>query len=217
MQRTRTRSSLLHQTHQAFKLEGSVNGQVYLTERVSSIAPETETSLPVSGASDTSRVVVAVQPEEADVDSTRASSSSEDVYGIASVRVPGKLIKLSATVDRYKAVVMVDSGSTGDFISEEFVQCNKFASRCYERPKTVWLADGKELTIRSYVESMVKLGGLTEKLELAVIPLAGYDIILGIPWLKRHSPTIDWKTSSVSVNINGVMSGLPPHIERSTP
>jgi hypothetical protein len=189
---------------------------VDLHERVSSIAPEIETSLPVSGVSDTSSVVVAVQPGEVDVNSTRASSS-EDVYRIASVRVPGKLIKLSATVDSHKAVVMVDSGSTGDFISEEFVQGNKLASRCYERPKTVWLADGKELTIRSYVESRVKLGDLTENVELAVIPLAGYDMILGIPWLKRHSPIIDWNTSSVSVNINGVMSELPPHIDRSTP
>jgi hypothetical protein len=70
---------------------------VDLHERVSSIAPEIETSLPVSGASDTSSVVVAVQPGEVDVDSTRASSS-EDVYRIASVRVPGKLITTSSQV-----------------------------------------------------------------------------------------------------------------------
>ena len=44
-----------------------------LHERVSSIAPDVETSLPVSGTSDTSSVVVAVQPEKVDVDSTRAS------------------------------------------------------------------------------------------------------------------------------------------------
>ena len=146
-----------------------------LHERVSSIAPERETSLPVSGASDTSSVVVAVQPEKVDVDSTRASSV--DDYRIASVRVPGQLIKLSATVDNHKAVVMVDSGSTGDFVSEEFVQHNRFVSRCYESPKTVWLADGKAYTIRNYIERRVKVGGLAERVELAVIPLAGYDVI----------------------------------------
>ena len=44
-----------------------------LHERVNSIAPEVETRVPVSGASGTSGVVVAVQPEKVDVDSTRAS------------------------------------------------------------------------------------------------------------------------------------------------
>ena len=186
-----------------------------LHERASSIAPEVETRLPVSGVSDTSGVVVAVQPRQVDVDSTRARS--EDAYRIASVRVPGQLIKLSATVDNHKAVVMVDSGSTGDFVGEEFVQRNRLVSRCYESPKTVWLADGKEHTIRNYIESMVKLGNLAEKVELAVIPLAGYDVIFGIPWLKRHSPVIDWNTSTVKVTINGGLCELPQHIDRSTP
>ena len=186
-----------------------------LHERVSSIAPEVENGLPVSGASDTSSVVVAVQPEKVDVDSTRASRM--DDYRIASVRVPGQLIKLSATVDKHKAVVMVDSGSTGDFISEEFVQRNKLVSRCYENQKKVWLADGKEHTIKCYVESNVTLGNLTEKAELAVIPLVGYDLIVGIPWLKRHSPVIDWNTNMVSVHVNGELCKLPSHIDMVTP
>ena len=90
-----------------------------LHERVSSIAPEVETSLPVSGVSDTSSVVVAEQPRQVDVDSTRARSTED--YRIASVRVPGQLIKLAATLDKYNAVVMIDSGSTGDFVSEELL------------------------------------------------------------------------------------------------
>ena len=189
-----------------------------LHERVSSIAPEVETSLPVSGASDTTScgAVVTVQPRAVDEDSTR-TSSSDDVYRVASVRVPGQLMKLAAVVDKNKAVVMVDSGSTGDFISEEFVHRNKLVSRCYEKPKQVWLADGKEHIVRSYVESRVKLGDLTEKIELAVIPLAGYDVIVGIPWLKRHSPVIDWSTNTVKVRINGELCKLPQHIETSTP
>ena len=186
-----------------------------LHERVNSIAPEVETRLPVSGASGTSGVVVAVQPEKVDVDSTRASRV--DDYRIASVRVPGQLIKLSATVNKHKAVAMVDSGSTGDFVSEEFVQRNRLVSRYYESPKTVWLADGKEHTVRSYIECRVNMGELTEKVELAVIPLAGYDVILGIPWLKRQSPVINWNTSAVNVTVNGVLCELPQHVDRCTP
>src|SRR5207244_1657655 len=93
-------------------------------------------------------------------------------------------------------------------ISYNLIQNCKLYSRCYENPKTVWLADGKEHIITSYVYSTVKLANLTEKVELAVIPLVGYDVILGIPWLKRHNPVIDWNTSIVSVKVGDQMCGF---------
>jgi hypothetical protein len=108
---------------------------VCLPERVSVIAPQVVSNVPVSGVSDTkssSSVVVAVEPSSVHADST---SVVDDVHRIASVRVPGQLVKLSGAVNKCKAVVMVDSGSTGDFISEQFVHKNKLVSRCYEKVK----------------------------------------------------------------------------------
>src|SRR6202048_1493023 len=112
---------------------------------------------------------------------------------------------------------MVDSGSTGDFISEQFVHKNKLVSRCYEKVKKVWLADCKEHTISSYVDSSIRIGELHEKTELAVIPLAGYDVILGIPWLKRHNPVINWDTSKVVVRSNGNQCEWPLHSDIDPP
>jgi hypothetical protein len=140
-----------------------------------------------------SRVVATVESRNDPVGSTVDS----DVYRIASVTVPGQLVKLEGTVDKHRAIVMVDSGSTGDFISEKLVQRCKLYKRKYESAKTVWLADGKEHIIQSYVDSTIKLGDLIERVELAVIPLVGYDVILGIPWLTRHNPAIDWSTSAM--------------------
>jgi Retroviral aspartyl protease len=184
---------------------------------VSVIAPEVVSNVPVSGVSDTmssGSVVVAVEPSSVHADST---SVVDDVHRIASVRVPGQLIKLSGVVNTCKAVVMVDSGSTGDFISEQFVRKYKLVSRCYEKVKKVWLADGKEHTITSYVDSSIRIGELHEKTELAVIPLAGYDVILGIPWLKRHNPVINWDTRKVVVNSNGNQCELPLHSDIDPP
>jgi hypothetical protein len=112
---------------------------------------------------------------------------------------------------------MLDSGSTGDFISEKLVQSCKLYKRKYESPKPVWLADGKEHIIESYVDSTIKLGDLIERVELAVIPLVGYDVILGIPWLTRHNPVIDWSTSTVSVRVGNQFSRLPVYKESTTP
>jgi hypothetical protein len=57
--------------------------------------------------------------------------------------------------------------------------------------------------VTSYIVSVIRIGGLTESVELAIIPLVGYDVILGIPWLQRHNPSIDWASYSISVNSNG--------------
>jgi gag-polyprotein putative aspartyl protease len=161
-----------------------------------------------------SRVVAAVESRSDPVGSTVVDN---DVYRIASVRVPGQLVKLEGTVDKHRAIVMVDSGSTGDFISEKLVQSCKLYSGKYESAKTVWLADGKEHIIQSYIDSTIKLGDLIERIELAVIPLVGYDVILGIPWLKRHNPVIDWNTSTVLVKVGDQMSKLPGYKESNAP
>ena len=83
--------------------------------------------------------------------------------------------------------------------------------------KNVWLADGKQYTVRSYVESTVRVGNLVESIELAVIPLSDFDVIVGTPWLTRHNPSINWITSIVTVNSNGNQCVLPLHNQSDTP
>ena len=78
-------------------------------------------------------------------------------------------------------------------------------------------ADGNEHIIESYVDSTIMLVDLVEKVELAVIPLVGYDIILGIPWLTRHNPVIDWSTRAISVRVGNQFSRLPEYRESKTP
>src|SRR5258705_7624296 len=67
-------SSLLYQTDQAFKLQGSVNNQVQFSECVSSIVPEPKSrSRPVLGPVSTNSIsgtVVALEPRHGHVDST---------------------------------------------------------------------------------------------------------------------------------------------------
>ena len=86
--------------------------------------------------------------------------------------------------------MMVDSGSTGDFISEVYVKQHKLPVKTYHDSKTVWLADGTQHVVREYTTCRISIGGLTESLELAIIPLVGYDVVLGLPWLQRHTTPI---------------------------
>jgi hypothetical protein len=183
---------------------------VSLAEQYHHITPDPSTHPPSSNHSDSinSMVVPAAQPAVGHSDSDPTSSNSS-TYQIASVQASGRLIKLSGLVNKCRAVMMVDSGSTGDFISQAYVREHKLHSKSYEHSKTVWLADGKQHVVSWYVMCDIRTGGLTETVELAIIPLAGYDVILGTPWLQRHNPRINWTSYSISVGSNGKQCDLP--------
>ena len=81
--------------------------------------------------------------------------------------------------------------------------------KTYHDSKTVWLADGTQHVVREYTPCRISVGRLTENVELAIIPLVGYDMVLGVPWLQRHNPDINWTSYTISVNSCGEQYQLP--------
>ena len=138
-----------------------------------------------------------------------------DMHQIASVSSTGRLVKLVGLVDQHPVVVMVDSGSTGDFISDKYVSEHKLHEYEYKHSKTVWLADGKQHTVSKYIECQLDIGDMSQSIQLAVLPLIGHDIILGTTWLQRHNPHINWSTGTVTVECNGKPCVLPQISEHS--
>ena len=138
-----------------------------------------------------------------------------DMHQIASVSSPGRLIKLVGLVDQHPVVVMVDSGSTGDFISDTYVSQHELHEYEYKHSKTVWLADGKQHTVSRYIECQLDIGDMSQSIQLAVLPLIGHDIILGTTWLQRHNPHINWSTGTVTVEYNCKPCVLPQISEHS--
>src|ERR1700730_5366015 len=76
-------------------------------------------------------------------------------------------------------------------------------------------ADGKQHTVTHYAECVMHLGDIVESIMLSVIPLVGYDVIVGTTWLKRHNPSINWSTGMVTVDSNGKQCVLPQLTENS--
>ena len=49
----------------------------------------------------------------------------------------------------------------------------------------------------------VSIGGsFNDKMDFTVFPLQKYDAILGMPWLEKHNPKIDFKNKSVKLQSN---------------
>ena len=97
---------------------------------------------------------------------------------------------------------LLDSGATGLVMSSEFARKKGFKLKKLERPMQVRNVDGsfnREGPIENTVEVNVYYKGHVERTEIDVIGGQKWGVILGMPWLERHNPEIDWKTGEVKM------------------
>ena len=95
---------------------------------------------------------------------------------------------------------LLDSGATGLVMSSEFARKQGFKLKKLERPMQVRNVDGsfnKEGPIENMVEVNVYYKGHVERTEIDVIGGQKWSVILGMSWLARHNPEIDWKIGEV--------------------
>ena len=102
---------------------------------------------------------------------------------------------------RRRVTILIDSGATDNFISSQFVASANYITSKRNTLYQVKLADGTHSQSSHEVrEAKLTLGTHTESLTLSVLPLAGYDIILGKPWLHKHNPRdIDWTRNIITL------------------
>ena len=97
---------------------------------------------------------------------------------------------------------LLDSGATGLVMSSEFARKQGFRMKKLERPMQVRNVDGslnKERPIENTVEVNIYYKGHVERTEIDVIGGQKWSVILGMLWLARHNPEIDWKTGKVKI------------------
>jgi len=98
---------------------------------------------------------------------------------------------------------MIDSGATEVFIDREV--CNKHGSKMIKakKPREIYLAEGKQSAMGP-VTHMTKVPmDLSSHRELATFQVANlqnHEVILGMPWLREHNPTIDWNDKRITFN-----------------
>ena len=80
-------------------------------------------------------------------------------------------------------------------------------------PRTVVVADKEKVQVNGIVTFDLQLDGLpTEKITAYTFPLSGgLDLILGLPWIKKHKPRVDWDKDGYEFTRNGRRYMLYPH------
>ena len=95
----------------------------------------------------------------------------------------------------------IDSGATEDFIDKRICDKHPNTTKVAERPREIYLAD-RNLSemgpITHIAEVSMEIGGHKELATLQVVNLQNHEIILGMPWLKRQNPKIDWEEQKIT-------------------
>ena len=109
------------------------------------------------------------------------------------------LIQLSAKVQNTGVSVLVDSGSSTSFINARLTEGVEGIS-ALSRPARVKIANGAELLCsQELVQYQWSAQGHQFATTLKILPLGGFDIILGMDWLEQHNPDIDWITKQMTI------------------
>jgi len=125
------------------------------------------------------------------------------VYQLASDSMRSrKLIKLTSSIGGQQVVCLVDSGASGNFISCGFAKQHSLHLHSLPSDHTsrVTLADGSQQSAVGVLKGVeLHLQSYSTSLDLVAIPLSGYDVILGMPWLEDANPIIDWRRKTIQV------------------
>lgn len=144
-------------------------------------------------------------PSSHTVDASHASISpatsshhdhSSSLFTMTSTNRP--LIKINGFVNQQPAVFLIDSGGSGNFASQQFVSRHSACITALPSFGTVSLADGTTRATSIVKSANINIHSYSDTLDLVVCPLAGYDIILGMPWLMHYNPCIDWRQHRIS-------------------
>lgn len=113
-------------------------------------------------------------------------------------------LRLRALVGNQVMLILVDSGSSNSFINASMVDrinCETIDVA----PMPVKVANGQYMYTTKMVPALSWWShGATFTTPMRVLELGGYDAILGVDWLKLHSPmTTDWNKKFISFPYQG--------------
>jgi hypothetical protein len=103
-------------------------------------------------------------------------------------------MRIAAKIGSCNIIILIDSGSTHNFISERtsnLLQLPVVPTETF----TVQVANGESLKCQGRFEKVpVDLQGIVFSLTLYSLPLTGLDVVLGIQWLELLGFVVyDWK------------------------
>ena len=100
-------------------------------------------------------------------------------------------MELSNSVQKRPVKMLLDSGATGNFVSDAMVTALGLLVRKDEDFHELTLADGSLVPTAGVVQFVMNCGDYKGKIVARVFLNLHKECILGIPWLEYENPIID--------------------------
>ena len=140
------------------------------------------------------------------------------VFGVSTVgRTHLGTLELIGHVGRKSWRFLIDSGSTGNYISAQVCAAHKVKVEEDPYPDQLTMADGTKTQTEGKVQLKFKCGGYRGTVQAKVFPGLQKPMILGIPWLQKENPHIDWTRGVVTVEQGQKWIELPLAQQKKVP
>lgn len=108
----------------------------------------------------------------------------------------------------FRARAIIDSGSATDIVDPKLVNKKRLYYRERETPTTIRSGEGEPYAYNNgklthEAPLLITVDGHEQEVVFDVLPVYGYDMILGKPWLKTYNPMIDWTAGQLNLNRQG--------------
>jgi hypothetical protein len=122
---------------------------------------------------------------------------------------PSNTIQLRALVQNQVIIILVDSGSTHSFIDTGLCQRLQLPTIALQST-AVKVANRETLSCSAQVPQFAWwIQGHEFSFPLRVLPMGGYDVVLGMDWLSQFSPmTCDWAAKQLQFCYKGSVISL---------
>ena len=128
---------------------------------------------------------------------------------VSAVQLRGSVIELSSRVKERLVKVLLDSGATGNFISDAMAIALKLKITSDVDFQDLMLTDGSKVWTVGYVQFTMNCGSYKGKIIAKVFPNLSKECILGMPWLVQENTIIDWQWRQVTIQRSGSVITLP--------
>ena len=121
-----------------------------------------------------------------------SDSPSETDHPIGQLYSLTPLFAISVKIRTTECVALIDSGATGNFISETFAAQLGCKRRPLKRPGHAKTAGGELLTVDTFIRVTARMENVSLRLSLCVVAMQP-TLILGYNFLNHFNPVIDWR------------------------
>ena len=124
----------------------------------------------------------------------------ESVWSMdSSSKTPRRTLELAGRIVKRPVCMLIDSGTTGNYVSVQECATRKIKIEKEKNGKELTMADGSKVKTIDLVRLNVRCGGYHGVVEVRVFPGMSKPMILGMPWLVKENPHINWTRSTVVV------------------